>query len=203
MGKLRVALTFDAEHPSRPGNAPGTDEAILAALADADIRATFFLQGRWTSAYPRVARRIAADGHLIGNHSHYHAPMPLLSDEGVRVDVAESEGRIGDVAGVDPKPWFRCPFGDGSDMPAVLAALEALGYRNVSWNVDSEDWREGRTAADVRSAVVDSVPAANEPAVVLFHTWSAATGEALPGLIADLRARDASFVTVAEAIDGP
>jgi peptidoglycan/xylan/chitin deacetylase (PgdA/CDA1 family) len=202
MRDLRIALTFDAEHPSRSGNAAGTDEAILTALAEADVRATFFLQGRWASAYPAVAHRIAAEGHQVGNHSLYHAPMPLLSDAGIRIDVLESERRIEDAAGVDPKPWFRCPFGDGADQAPVLSTLSELGYRHVDWNVDSQDWSEDRSPADVRSAVVDGATLEEAPAVVLFHTWSAATAAALAGLLADLRARAASFVTVAEAIDG-
>jgi peptidoglycan-N-acetylglucosamine deacetylase len=203
MSGLRIALTFDAEHPSRSGNAPGTDEAILDALAEAKVRATFFVQGRWASAYPGIVQRIAAEGHLVGNHSHYHAPMPLLSDDGIRIDLAESERRIGEVAGVDPKPWFRCPFGDGSDQPSIQAALSTLGYRNVDWNVDSEDWCEDRSPTDVRSSVVDGAAAGGEPAVVLFHTWAGATAGALPTIISELRARGGSFITVAEAIDEP
>ena len=203
MNDLRVALTFDAEHPSRSGTAAGTTDEILAALADAGVQASFFLQGRWASAYPIVARRIASEGHLVGNHSHYHAPMPLLSPEGVRLDVAESERRIGDITGVDPKPWFRCPFGDGADQPSIVSALSALGYRNIDWNVDAEDWCEGRSPADVRSAVADHSAVVGASAVVLFHTWSAATAGALPDIISDLRARGASFVTAGEVTDEP
>ena len=91
MSDRQVALTFDAEHPSRAGNHPGTEEAILETLAGAEVRATFFLQGRWTSAYPGMAGRMAGDGHLIGNHSHFHAPMPLLSPAGIRIDLDEAE----------------------------------------------------------------------------------------------------------------
>jgi peptidoglycan/xylan/chitin deacetylase (PgdA/CDA1 family) len=150
-----------------------------------------------------LARRIAAEGHLVGNHSHYHAPLPLLSLEGIGVDVAESERRIEDITGVDPKPWFRCPFGDGADQPSVVSALSALGYRHVDWNVDGEDWCEGGSPATVRSAVADGTAGAGASAVVLFHTWSAATAGALPDILADLLARGASFVTAAEVTDEP
>jgi len=86
---MRVALTFDTEHPGRPTRV-GTEHELLDALAAADVRATFFLQGRWTRAFPEVARRIEADGHLIGNHSNYHAPMDTLSEEGLRRDIARA-----------------------------------------------------------------------------------------------------------------
>jgi peptidoglycan-N-acetylglucosamine deacetylase len=199
MSERRVALTFDAEHPSRAGNRPGTEQTILDTLAGTEVRGTFFLQGRWTSAYPDVASRIAREGHLIGNHSHFHAPMSLLSPAGIRVDLDEAERRIKDATGVDPKPWFRCPFGDGSDRPEVLGALEASGYRNVDWNVDSNDWDEGSTPSDVRTAVVEAALTRTDTAVVLFHSWSSATAAALAAIIQDLRAGGASFVTAAEA----
>jgi peptidoglycan/xylan/chitin deacetylase (PgdA/CDA1 family) len=198
MNDLRVALTFDAEHPSRPGNDRGAEVAILDAMAAGAARGTFFLQGRWASAYPELAGRMARDGHLIGSHSHYHAPLPLLSSEGLRFDLEEAERRIKDATGIDPKPWFRFPFGDGADDAGVLDALEAAGYRNVGWNVDSEDWREDASPPSVRDAVVEGALQREDAVVVLFHTWSAATAAALPSILEDLQAHGASFLSAAE-----
>ena len=87
MSDLRVALTFDAEHPSRPHCPPDATERLLATLAAREVRATFFVQGRWATAYPAVARRIATDGHLVGNHSHYHARLSTLTADGVVADL--------------------------------------------------------------------------------------------------------------------
>ena len=84
-GPFRVALTFDAEHPDRP-HRPGVTEGLLDVLADRGVRSTWFLQGRWVESVPELARRVAADGHLVGNHSFYHARMPLLSDDGLTTD---------------------------------------------------------------------------------------------------------------------
>ena len=109
-GRFRVALTFDAEHPDRP-HRPGVSEGLLDVLAARGVRSTWFLQGRWVESVPELARRVAADGHLIGNHSFYHARMPLLTDDGLRTDVRDAEQAIRDHVGVDPRPWFRCPFG--------------------------------------------------------------------------------------------
>ena len=131
MSDRRVALTFDAEHPSRKKCPPGNDRAILDVLAGSGIRATFFLQGRWATAYPETAGRIVRDGHLVGNHSDYHAPMHLLSDAGIECDVREAEERIRAVAGVNPRPWFRCPFGEMGTDDRVASALRSLGYRRV------------------------------------------------------------------------
>jgi peptidoglycan/xylan/chitin deacetylase (PgdA/CDA1 family) len=62
-------------------------EAILDVLADRRVRSTWFLQGRWVEAHPDLARRVASDGHLVGNHSFYHARLPLLTSAGIRTDV--------------------------------------------------------------------------------------------------------------------
>ena len=202
MSDVRVALTFDAEHPDRSQCPPGTHDAILDALGDAELRATFFLQGRWVTAYPATARRVAEQGHLIGSHSDYHARMPLFSDEGVRADVAGAERAIKNVAGVDPRPWFRCPFGEGHDDPRVLSLLSDIGYRNVHWDVDGEDWEDDRTAAAVEQAIVDGTLRAGGDVVVLLHTWPAPTLAALPAIVRGLREAGVSFVTVDEVMNG-
>jgi peptidoglycan/xylan/chitin deacetylase (PgdA/CDA1 family) len=194
---MRVALTFDAEHPDRPAT-EGNANRLLDALAEADVRATFFVQGRWAEAYPKIARRIGGDGHLVGSHSFYHARMPLLSAAGLATDVRDAEAAIIEHAGVDPRPWFRCPFGAGGDDPTLIGRLEALGYREVGWDVSAEDWEPTNSAADVATRVIDGVTAAGDGAVVLQHTWPDQTLAAIPQIVSALRGRGATFVAVDE-----
>jgi peptidoglycan/xylan/chitin deacetylase (PgdA/CDA1 family) len=160
------------------------------------LRATFFLQGRWVTAYPETARQIVERGHLIGNHSNSHAPMNQLTDEGLRADVSEAEENIRRITGADPRPWFRCPFGAGADDPRVLGVLESLGYQDVYWDVDPEDWQDTQTPQGVESAVMAGIEAAGEAAVVLLHTWPAPTPQSLPALIARVRGMGATLTTV-------
>jgi peptidoglycan/xylan/chitin deacetylase (PgdA/CDA1 family) len=195
---MRVALTFDAEHPSRPHCPPGVQEVLLDELSRAQIRATFFVQGRWAKAYPKTARQIAMAGHLVGNHSHYHARMSLLSDEGLAVDVRAAEQAILDVVGVDPRPWFRCPFGDGADDPRVLSGLAKLGYRDVNWDVDAADWDDGREPGQVAGDLLTGVQARGDGAIVLLHTWPATTRAILGPVIEELRKAGAEFVRLDE-----
>jgi len=195
---MRVALTFDTEHPSRPA-VQGVEERILDVLAAAGLRATFFFQGRWVRAYPERARRIAGEGHLVGNHSHHHAPMNSLTDDGLRMDVRSAEEEIRAATGLDAKPWFRCPFGAGMDDPRVLGLLTELGYRHVGWDVDPEDWDERRSAGDVVTAVLEGVTS-RENAIVLLHGWPTATGDALPRIVEGLAEARAAVVDVAELL---
>jgi peptidoglycan-N-acetylglucosamine deacetylase len=194
---FRVALTFDAEHPDRP-HRPGVAEAILDELADRDVLATWFLQGRWVEGHPEVARRVATDGHLVGNHTFYHARLPLLTDDGIATDISEAERVIRDIVGVDPRPWFRCPFSAGSDDERVLGIVERLGYQDIGQDVVLEDWEPERTGAVLLAEGLRAVPAVGDPAVVLFHAWPPGTLDALPELIVGLRDMGARFVRIDE-----
>ena len=190
---FRVALTFDAEHPDRPHHSGGT-EGALDLLDNERVKATFFIQGRWAEAYPEVARSIADGGHLIGNHSHYHARMPLLSAAGLVSDVRAAERAIRAATGVDPRPWFRCPFGAGTDDPGVLSGLERLGYRETRWHVEGFDWRPGRRGLGMARSMLDGAVRNGDGAVLMLHPWTTATGLGLACLVHGLRAAGAEFV---------
>ena len=193
--ELRVALTFDAEHPDRPHH--GDHAAwVLDELRRLDVPATVFLQGRWVEAYPDLARRVAAEGHLVGNHSFYHARMPLLSHDGFEEDVREAERAIRDATGVDPRPWLRFPFGAGADDPAIVDRLPALGYRHVGWDVEVYEWDPGRSSREVATRAVEGVTARGDGAIVLLHTWPDPVAPAIEAVVERLRERGARFVRV-------
>ena len=176
---------------------PGVTERILDLLGDAGVRATFFVQGRWVEAYPDVAARINPEGHLVGNHSHYHARMPLFSATGLATDVRAAQQVIEDRLGVDPRPWFRCPFGAGAGRPRIQQRLDAVGYRDVGWDVDSRDWAvqsPRRLATFVTRKTIEH----GDGAVLLFHGWPKVTPDALPEIIARLRDAGAEFARVDE-----
>jgi len=194
---FRVALTFDAEHPDRRSS-PGVQERILELLDRLDVRATFFVQGRWAEAYPETARRISAGGHLVGNHSHYHARMPHLSDDGLAFDLRTAEEAIVDATGVDPKPWFRGPFGAGADDPRVLAAVAAAGYRHVGWTAEGYDFEPDPPVEELERLTVDGVMQRPDDAIVLLHTWPYRTEQALPAIVGRLRESGAALVGVDE-----
>jgi peptidoglycan-N-acetylglucosamine deacetylase len=193
---FRVALTFDAEHPDRPSAPPANADRILDILATEQVRSTFFIQGRWAEAFPDRSRRIRAEGHLIGHHSHYHARMPLLSDDGVRSDIIEGQRCITRSAGVDPRPWFRLPFGEGHEDAALLQRIGELGYTNVHWNVEVSDWEPGRTGPSIATDACEQAVEHGDGAVVLLHTWPKGTGDGLPALIAGLKRAGATFVGI-------
>ena len=194
---FRVALTIDTEQRGWPA-AEGNPARLLDALAAAHAPATFFVQGRWAGACRELARRLRDDGHLIGNHSYYHVPLDLLTDAGIRDSVGRAETIIREVTGVDPRPWFRCPYGAGEHDERVLALLDELGYRNIEWDFETDDWEDDRVADDLVATVLAGCAAHGDGARVLLHSWPDATVAALPGIVAGLRAAGADLVRLDE-----
>ncbi len=189
----RVAITFDAEHPDRPHH--GDNAAwVLDELGRLDVRASVFIQGRWAEAFPALARRFADEGHLIGNHTFYHARVPLLTDAGFEEDLSEAERVIRETTGADPRPWLRFPFGAGADDARLVERLPALGYRHIGWHVEVFDWEIGRTAKEVAERVIAGVDEHGDGTIVLLHTWPDPIAPALSEIAAGLHGRGARLV---------
>jgi peptidoglycan/xylan/chitin deacetylase (PgdA/CDA1 family) len=181
-----VALTFDMEHPSRADHDPQSPRRILDTLAECGVRATFFVQGRWARAEPSLAKRVVEEGHLLGCHSHFHAPLTALSGEGILTDSTSAVAALTEVTGADPRPWYRCPFGAGHDDARVLTALDRGGFTNVHWNIDTQDWVEGCSPQEIIRSVLDGVARIGDGSIVLLHSWPTATAAALPQLLQSL-----------------
>jgi peptidoglycan/xylan/chitin deacetylase (PgdA/CDA1 family) len=128
-----LALTFD------DGPNPAWTPRLLDILAVHEVRATFFLVGRYAEAEPALVRRIAEAGHLIGNHSWSHPNLALTAPARVREELARTSRTLEQITGA-PVLFFRPPF--GARRPDVLGAARRLGMTPVLWNAITTDWRE-------------------------------------------------------------
>lgn len=194
-----VALTFDC------GASDAGMASILATLAAADVRATFFVTGAFARTYPADVAAIAAAGHAVGNHSDIHEHYPQLTNAEIADDLAVARAAIA-AAGAEPGPWFRFPYGDRTD--ADVRAVNAAGYVAVRWTVDTLGWQGtsgGRSAAEVVDRVLD---AATPGEVVLMHVGAnpddgtTLDADALPVVISGLRAAGYGFTTVEALVGG-
>lgn len=190
---MLVALTIDTEHPDRPHCPPGVLEETLELLKNHETSATFFIQGRWASAYPDQAKAIA-DSHLIGNHSHFHVAMKLLDDRAIRIDIEAAERAIVEATRVSPKPWLRLPFLNGADDARVIGAIESLGYQHVGIHAAPGDWFSDRSADELAEGTIDQL--GGKDGIVLLHSWPARVPEALSILIGRLRDVGAEFIQI-------
>ncbi len=189
-----VALTFDA------GANADAVTAVLATLAREHVPATFFVTATFVRAFPDAARRLAATGDPVGNHSVDHPHFPQLADTEVRAQVTQAEATIRSVLGVSPRPLFRFPYGDRTAHD--IALVNDLGYVPVRWTVDTLGW-QGTSGGMSASRVVARVLAVLQPGqIVLMHLGSHPTdhstldADALPALVSALRDRGYGFVTL-------
>lgn len=190
---MKVALTFDMEAPGQAHWSPATLPFILRSLYRAEVKATFFVQGRWAQAEPGSAMDVVDEGHVVGTHSHFHAPWDQMTMKGFLDDVEKSREAVSAVTGLDPMPWTRAPFGAITD--EQVRALGPRGYRHVKWNVDPGDWLPSTTPERIVDVVTDLV-SSKEESVVLLHTWPKPTGMAMPLLIDRLKDMGATFETI-------
>jgi peptidoglycan-N-acetylglucosamine deacetylase len=190
-----VALTFD-DGPWR-----GQTEKILKILNDTGTRATFFMLGDRVRVNPSLAKRVVADGMLIGNHSMTHKYLTHPTVNRVRDELGRAQKIIKAVTGVTPT-WYR-PAG-GFHNAMVDREAHRLGLKVIRWNIDTSDYRKPKAAILVRRVVGGA--AKHRKAIVLMHDGGGnrtQTIRALPKIISVLRAKGYYFVDLDEMSKAP
>jgi peptidoglycan-N-acetylglucosamine deacetylase len=130
-GTKQLALTYD-DGPNDPHTL-----RLLEVLARHNVRATFFLIGRYVRQRPELAREVVKAGHVVGNHTFTHPLLTLKSVAEVRQELCDCRSALLDAVG-EHSHLFRPPF--GGRRPAVLRVARELGLEPVMWNVTGYDW---------------------------------------------------------------
>ena len=185
-----IALTFD------DGPDPVRTPALLDALAELEAPATFFLVGDVVDANADVVRRIAREGHELGNHTYCHRYLPLARSRSVERELRATDRAVERATGVVPK-LARPPWGGRS--PWTVRAFRRLAKRVVLWDVNSNDWK-GAPAQAVADRVLER---ARPGSIILMHEardGGEVTIEAVRLLVPALRARGFELVTVSGAM---
>lgn len=134
-----VALTYD-DGP----NDPYTGQ-LMDVLARHQIRATFFVIGRYVKQKPQIVRALHQAGHVIGCHTMTHPKLMYMARRKVRAEICDATALIEDTIGSRVR-FFRPPF--GARNPAVFRAAADLHLVSVLWNVNARDW-SSKSAADI------------------------------------------------------
>jgi peptidoglycan/xylan/chitin deacetylase (PgdA/CDA1 family) len=128
-----LALTFD------DGPNPAWTPRLLDILAEHNTHATFFMVGRFAQAEPALVRRVAAAGHLIGNHSWSHPNLARSSSSRIREELTQTLDMLQQIL-AKPVRFFRPPY--GARRPFVLRTARNLGMTPVTWNAMTTDWSD-------------------------------------------------------------
>jgi peptidoglycan/xylan/chitin deacetylase (PgdA/CDA1 family) len=194
-GSRQLALTYD-DGPNDPHTL-----RLLEVLARHDVKATFFMIGRFVTEKPEIAREVARAGHVIGNHTFNHPNLIFCSAALVRSELEQCRKILTDTVGRHSTLW-RPPF--GARLPHVLRVSRKLGLEPVMWTVSSNDWKI-RAADGIERRVAERIRGGD---IILMHDGShvrmgadrARTVEATDRLIPRFKDQGYEFMTVTEMI---
>lgn len=190
----KIALTFDACSTRLPSH---YDERVTQVLVEAKTPATIFLGGKWMEDEPEHTKYLASLPQFeLGNHTFLHPHLPQVSEERIREELRWTQEVMYTLTGRQAK-FFRPPYGEYDNRVVRVAA--AMGLTTVEFDLASGD----PDAHITKEKLVEYVTTMAKPgSIIVMHInqrgWH--TAEALPEIIAKLRAHGFMLVTVGELI---
>jgi peptidoglycan/xylan/chitin deacetylase (PgdA/CDA1 family) len=175
-----VVLTFD------DGPWPVNTPAVLKALADECTTGIFFAVGKHASYHPEILRQVAAAGHTVGSHtwSHVNLNKKGMTEQQARDEIEKGFSAVRLALGAPPAPFFRFP--QLQHPPAMVTYLGTRDIAMFSTDLDSFDFKAS-TPDKIVETVMTKVNKLGK-GIILMHDFQKRTGEALPTLLARLKA---------------
>jgi len=183
--RREIALTFD------DGPSPLATPLLLAILHRYRVHATFFVIGEHARAYPYLMAEMAARGHEVGDHTFHHPNMTTVDSTTVAGEIERTAAVIQETAGRPPQ-WFRPPGGDYTVKVADAARRAGMGL--AMWTENSGDWALP-PAKIVAERVLVRV---QRGSIILLHSTTLNTVQALPRIIVELQRRGYALVTMSQ-----
>ena len=162
----------------------------MDGLKERGVKATFFLIGENADKNPEIVKRMAEEGHLIGNHTYHHVELTKVSENEARLELADTSAVIVRITGKEPE-YMRPPFG------AWQRKLEQeIQMLPVLWTIDPLDWTTENQDEIVNKVVTE----AEENDIILLHDCYKSSIEAGLRIVDILQEEGFVFVTVDELL---
>ncbi|WP_027555327.1 polysaccharide deacetylase family protein [Bradyrhizobium sp. Cp5.3] len=176
-----VVLTFD------DGPWPNNTPAVLKALADECTKGLFFAVGKHATYHPEILRQVLAQGHTVGAHtwSHVNLNSKKMTESQAKDEVEKGFSAVKFALGTNPAPFFRFP--QLQHNPAIVSYFGTRNVAMFSTDLDSFDFRKESTPDKIVSNVMTKLDKLGK-GIILMHDFQKHTGEALPTLLARLKA---------------
>ncbi len=188
--KKVIYLTFDAGYEN------GCTEQILDILEKHQVKAAFFLVGNYMQKNADLVRRMAADGHTVGNHTMHHPDMSKISDRtAFQKELQALEDLYRQITGSEMPKFYRPPQGTYSQENLEMA--KELGYKTVFWSLAYVDWNND-SQPTAEYAFSKLLPRTHNGAVVLLHSTSKTNAAILDELLTKWKEMGYTFGTVEE-----
>ena len=170
-----IYLTFDAGYEN------GCTAKILDTLQKHNVKAAFFLVGNYIERNADLVRRMAEEGHTVGNHTMHHPDMSKLRDkEAFAKELQDLEELYREKTGEQLPKYYRPPQGIYSEENLKMA--KELGYKTVFWSLAYVDWNNDSQPTR-EQAFAKLLPRIHPGAVVLLHSTSQTNAEILDELL--------------------
>lgn len=185
-----IYLTFDAGYEN------GYTASILDTLQKHKAPAAFFVVGNYIEQNPDLVKRMAQEGHIVGNHTFHHYDMSKISDAQVFAqELTDLETLYADTVGAPMPKYYRPPQGIYSEDNLLLA--QKLGYKTVFWSLAYVDWLTDDQPTS-EEAFSKLIPRIHNGAVVLLHSTSATNAEILDSLLTKWEQLGYRFESIAQ-----
>ena len=177
-----LAITFD------DGPGPYT-EGLLDALAERNVKATFFMVGNLAKRYPDLVARMAEEGHQLGNHTWDHSDLSKLSAAKIQDKLDSTQSLLEELGGAETTCYIRPPYGALNSTVKKTAQAPL-----ILWSVDPLDWKY-RNADTVYNNIMGAV---KDGDIILLHDIHETSVKAAVRVIDKLLGQGYEFVTVSE-----
>lgn len=179
-----IYLTFDNGYEN------GYTKDVLDVLKREKVPAAFFVTGHYLESQPELVKRMAAEGHIIGNHSWNHPDLTTVSDERFKEELERVRAKAEEITGIKEMNYLRPPRGIFSNRTLKLANDE--GYTHIFWSLAFVDWHTNNQKG--WKYAYDNIMRQIHPgAILLLHTVSKDNAEALEKVIKDLKKKGYTF----------
>lgn len=193
-GEKVLYLTFDAGYEN------GCTASILDTLKKHNARAAFFLVGNYIEKNADLVRRMADEGHTVGNHTMHHYDMSAITDAAAFAkELQDLETLYRETTGRELPRYYRPPQGIYSE--ENLRQAKALGYKTVFWSLAYVDWNNDAQPTK-EQAFSKLLPRSHPGAVVLLHSTSKTNAAILDELLTKWEAEGYRFGTLEELFAG-
>ena len=170
-----IYLTFDCGYEN------GYTGQILDALKKHGAPAAFFVVGHMIESAPDIVRRMAAEGHVVGNHTFHHPDMSSISQQDAFQKELDSLAQLyQQTTGRPLSRFYRPPQGKYSE--ENLKQAQALGYKTIFWSLAYVDWNTD-SQPTAEQAYSKLLPRIHNGAIVLLHSTSRTNAEILDELL--------------------
>jgi len=161
---------------------------ILKVLKKHNVKATFYIEGKWAKENKEFVEMIMEEEHLIGNHAYDHPDMAKISKEEIQMQIDKTNEVLEAIT--DEKPvWFAPPSGSFNDQ--VIQIADDMQMETVLWTVDTIDWRNPSVSV-MMNRVIDNV---HPGATVLMHP-TAVVAEGLDSMIVQIQEQGYELGTI-------